>query len=340
MSRLFRDFEGGTLFPHGSVVCIGAFDGLHLGHRMLVRHAVARARACGVPAVAVSFEPLPREFFAPAVPPPRLTLARAKIKGLYEFGADSVGLIRFDDRLSKMSADDFVRLVLVGRLCAREVWIGPEFRFGHRRGGDIGLLHALGQQHGFVAGEIAPVHRHGERISATRIRELLGAGAFAHAGDLLGHPYAIGGRVVRGKQLGRTLGYPTANLRFSRTPALSGIYATWVHGVAETPLPSVSSFGTRPTVAGVERLLEAHLFDFQGELYGRHIDVQFVAKLREEERFDGLEALTVQMHRDADQARAVLMAHVSSPQHPIVTASLSQEPAHPCVDVLKNPAQR
>lgn len=184
MSRLFRDVEGGTLFPHGSVVCIGAFDGLHLGHQALVRHAVERARALGVPAVAVSFEPLPREFFANDTPPPRLTLARAKIEGLYGFGADSVGMIRFDGRLSAMSAQDFVRLALVGRLCAREVWIGPEFRFGHRRGGDIALLRALGEQHGFAAGEIAPVHLRGERISATRIRELLVAGEFAHAGEL------------------------------------------------------------------------------------------------------------------------------------------------------------
>lgn len=214
MSRLFRDVEGGTLFPRGSVVCIGAFDGLHLGHRTLVQHAVARARALGVPAVAVSFEPLPREFFAPAAPPPRLTLARAKIEGLYGFGADSVGMIRFDGRLSKMRAEDFVRLALVARLRAREVWIGPEFRFGHRRSGDIGLLRTLGEQHGFVAGEIAPVHLHGERISATRIRELLGAGEFARAGDLLGRPYAIGGRVVRGKQLGRTLGYPPPTCAF------------------------------------------------------------------------------------------------------------------------------
>ncbi|RXE05825.1 bifunctional riboflavin kinase/FAD synthetase [Xanthomonas perforans] len=350
MSRLFRDVEGGTLFPRGSVVCIGAFDGLHLGHRTLVQHAVARARALGVPAVAVSFEPLPREFFAPAAPPPRLTLARAKIEGLYGFGADSVGMIRFDGRLSKMRAEDFVRLALVGRLRAREVWIGPEFRFGHRRSGDIGLLRTLGEQHGFVAGEIAPVHLHGGRISATRIRELLGAGEFAHAGDLLGRPYAIGGRVVRGKQLGRTLGYPTANLRFPRTPALSGIYATWVHGVAERPWPSVSSFGTRPTVAGVEPLLEAHLFDFQCDLYGRHIAVEFVAKLRDEEKFDGLEALTVQMHRDAEQAREVLAAQMHAEQQPSSTASPlqepednaspSQEPAHPCADFSSNPAQR
>lgn len=306
MSRLFRDVEGGKLYPHGSVVCIGAFDGLHLGHRALVRHAVERARALGVPAVALTFEPLPREFFAPASPPPRLTLARTKFEGLRDLGAEGVGLVRFDRRLCSLSAEDFVRQCLVGRLSAREVWIGPEFRFGHKRGGDIALLQRMGAELGFAAHEIAPVHLHGERISSTRIRELLVAGNFDHAADLLGRPYAIDGRVVRGKQLGRTLGFPTANLRFPHTPALSGIYATWVHGVFEQPWPSVSSFGTRPTVAGVEPLLEAHLFDYHGDLYGRHINVEFVAKLRDEEKFDGLPALTEQMHRDAEQARRIL----------------------------------
>jgi riboflavin kinase/FMN adenylyltransferase len=306
MSRLFRDVEGGILFPQGSVVCIGAFDGLHLGHRALVRHALARARALGVPAVALSFEPLPREFFAPAAPPPRLTLARTKVEGLQQLGADSVGLLRFDLRLSSMSAQDFVRRTLVDRLQAREVWIGPAFRFGHKRGGDIALLREMGAQLGFSAGEIEPVHLRDERISSTRIRELLVAGAFAHAAELLGRPYAIDGRVVRGKQLGRTLGYPTANLRFPRTPALSGIYATWVHGVTAQPWPAVSSFGTRPTVQGVEPLLEAHLFDFDGDLYGRHIEVEFVAKLRDELKFPDLLSLTEQMQRDAETARRLL----------------------------------
>ena len=306
MSRLFRDIDGGVLFPQGSVVCIGAFDGLHLGHRALVRHAVARARALGVPAVALAFEPLPREFFAKDNPPPRLMLARDKVASLRELGVDSVGLLRFDAKMAATPAEDFVRQLLVHRLGVREVWIGPQFHFGNRRGGDLALLQAMGSALGFVAGEIAPVHLHGERISSTRIRELLVEGNFAHAADLLGHPYAIGGRVVRGQQLGRTLGFPTANLRFPKTPALSGIYATWVHGVFEQPWPSVSSFGTRPTVDGVEPLLEAHLFDYQGDLYGRHIEVEFVAKLRDEVKFNDLPALTAQMHRDAEQARNIL----------------------------------
>jgi riboflavin kinase/FMN adenylyltransferase len=223
MTRLFRSIEGGPLFPHGSVVCIGAFDGLHLGHRALVRHAAARARALGVPAVAVAFEPLPREYFAQGEPPPRLTLARDKVMLLRDFGVDAIGLLRFDAAMAAMPAEAFVEQLLVHRLGAREVWIGPEFCFGNRRRGDLALLQAMGAERGFTAGDIEAVDFHGERISATRIRQRLREGDFAHAADLLGRPYSIGGRVVRGRQLGRTLGFPTANLRFPKTPALAGI---------------------------------------------------------------------------------------------------------------------
>jgi riboflavin kinase/FMN adenylyltransferase len=289
------------------VVCIGAFDGLHLGHRALVQHAATRARALDLPMVALSFEPLPREFFANDGPPPRLLLPRAKIEGLRALGAGPVGLLRFDARLASMSADAFVREMLVERLSVREVWIGPGFRFGKGRAGDIETLRSLGDASGFVAGEIEPVQLDGERVSSTRIRAALQAGDFPAAARLLGRPYAIGSRVVRGRQLGRTLGFPTANLRFDgKTPPLSGIFATRVHGVGAQPWPSVSSFGTRPTVDGIEPLLEAHLFDFDGDLYGRRIEVEFVAKLREEEKFDTLPALVEQMQRDAAQARGVL----------------------------------
>jgi riboflavin kinase/FMN adenylyltransferase len=307
MSRLFRDVQGGPLCPQGSVVCIGAFDGLHLGHRALVRQAAARASSRNLPLVALSFEPLPREFFAPAVPPPRLMLPRAKFEGLRALGADVVGLLRFDARLAAMSAETFVRNVLVERLQAREVWVGPGFRFGHKRAGDIATLHALGDTLGFSAHEIDPVLLDGERVSSTRVRAALQAGDFALATRLLGRPYVIGGRVARGNQLGRTLGFPTANLRFGRkVPALSGIYAVRVHGVGADAKPAVASFGTRPTVGGREPLLEANLFDFDGDLYGRRIDVEFVARLRDEETFPDLPTLVAQMHRDAEQARAVL----------------------------------
>ncbi|KIQ98111.1 Riboflavin kinase [Lysobacter sp. A03] len=291
------------------MVCIGAFDGLHRGHRALVGHAVERAQALQVPAIALSFEPLPRELFARGAPPPRLLSPRAKAEGLCDLGIDQVGLLRFRKRMASMSAEDFVSEVLVRLLQAREVWVGPGFQFGKNRGGDLDLLQQMGKQAGpgFTAGAIEPVTLDGERVSSTRIREALQAGDFATATRLLGRPYAISGRVVRGAQLGRTLGYPTANIRFGgKTPALSGIYATWVHGVGEEPIASVSSLGTRPTVNGTEPLLEAHLFDFRGDLYGRRIKVEFVAKLRDEETFDDLPALTAQMHRDAEQARAIL----------------------------------
>ena len=277
-----------------------------------MRHAVGRARALGVEAVALSFEPLPREFFAPAEPPPRLQLPRAKACGLLELGADQVGLLRFDRALCSLEADEFIRQVLVQRVSAREVWVGPGFRFGKARAGDLATLQQCGHAHGFSAHEIEPVLLDGERVSATRIRAPLQSGPFADPARLLGRPYPIGGHVVRGRQLGRTLGYPTANLRFGgKRPALSGIYATWVHGLG-APRASVSSFGTRPTVDGIEPLLEAHLFDFDGDLYGRRIEVEFVAKLRDEVKFPDLPALTVQMHRDAAEARGVLTHHQAS----------------------------
>lgn len=306
MSRLFRDVEGGPRCPHGSVVCIGAFDGLHPGHRALVRHTVDRARALGLSAVALTFEPLPREFFAPDDPPPRLLLPRDRIEGLFALGVDQVGLLRFNRKLSSLGAGEFAERVLQQRVSAREVWVGPEFRFGKGRAGDIAFLRQAGAELGFEAHEIAPVHVDGERVSSTRIRAALQAGDFEHAETLLGRPYAITGRVVHGGKLGRTLGFPTANLRFGgKRPAFGGVFATWVH-VGGARHASVSSLGTRPTVDGVELLLEAHLFDFDGDLYGRRIEVEFVAKLRDEHRFSDLDTLTEQMRRDAEQARAIL----------------------------------
>jgi len=307
MSELFRDIEGKALCPHGSVVCIGAFDGLHRGHRALIDHAQRRARMRGVKSVVLSFEPLPREFFGRADPPPRLLLPRAKFEGLRALEIDVVGLLRFNAAMTRMSAEDFIERVLVRRLSAREVWVGPEFRFGHGRRGDLALLQTMGAGHGFVAHEIEPVAFANTRISSSRVRQALADGNLDEAAAVLGRRYAMSGKVVRGQQLGRTLGYPTANLRLARKrAALSGIFATWVHGVSAQPMASVSSLGTRPTVNGIEPLLEAHLFDFDGDLYGKHIEVEFVAKLRDEEKFNDLPALVRQMHQDAEQARRIL----------------------------------
>ena len=319
MTTLFRDVTGKTLCSQGSVVCIGAFDGLHRGHRALIEHTRLRARESNLSLVALSFEPLPREFFSKENPPPRLLLPRAKFEGLAELGCDVVGLLRFNTNLSSMSAEDFIEQVLVQKLNAKEIWVGPEFRFGKGRRGDIAMLQMLGARFGFTAHEITPVLHEGERVSSTRLRLQLSSGDMAGAEKALGHRYAIAGKVVYGKQLGRQLGYPTANIRLAgKRTALHGIYATWVHGVGPERMASVSSLGTRPTVSGVEPLLEAHLFDFDGNLYGKRITVEFVAKLRDEEKFDGLPALIKQMDLDSQQARTIL-------RHDETTLELARE---------------
>ncbi|MBS0582989.1 MAG: bifunctional riboflavin kinase/FAD synthetase [Proteobacteria bacterium] len=304
---LFRDIAGDPVAARGSVVCIGAFDGVHLGHRAVLACVRERARELNLDAVVASFEPLPREFFAHGRPVARLSNVREKIEQFRAARVDRALLLRFNAALAAMSAQDFVERVLVRRLNAREVWVGEGFRFGHARGGDVDLLQRLGREHGFAAQALDPVVVEGERISSSAIREALAGGSFALAAHWLGRPFAIGGHVVRGQQLGRKLGYPTANLRLgSRTSPVDGIFAVKVHGVAETVLPGVASLGVRPTVNGKEPLLEAHVFDFEGDLYGRRIQVEFVEKLRDEEKFADLDAMVKQIDRDAAQAREIL----------------------------------
>lgn len=311
MTRLFRDTDGPCLAPHGSVVCIGAFDGIHRGHAALLAQVRERADAAGLAAVALSFEPLPRQHFLGRAGVARLSRPAERYTHLAAY-VDLVGLLRFGDRLATTGAEDFVRRVLVARLAAREVRVGPGFRFGHARRGDLAMLRGLGEVHGFSVHEIEPVSAQGERVSATRVRDLLAAGDFGAAAALLGRRYTMSGRVVHGRKLGRQLGYPTANLplRWGRAP-LHGIFAVRVSGAGLAHWPSVASLGTRPTVAGVEPLLEVHLFDFDGDLYGQRLEVEFVARIRDEARFDSLDALTVQMHRDAADARAALRRPVS-----------------------------
>jgi riboflavin kinase/FMN adenylyltransferase len=258
--------------------------------------------------VVVSFEPLPRAYFSPD-PVPRLSSVREKLAGFAAAGMSHALLLRFNDELTRVSADDFVRRILVQRLAAREVWVGSDFRFGHKRVGDVALLERMGAELGFATKVMPPVLLDGARVSATRVRGLLAAGEFSGAAPLLGRPFVIEGRVERGNQLGRTLGFPTANLALrSRVSPVKGIFAVRV-GLGDAPCswPGVASLGLRPTVNQVvQPLLEVHLFDFDGDLYGRRMAVEFVAKLRDEERFDGLDALTDQMHRDARQARELL----------------------------------
>jgi riboflavin kinase / FMN adenylyltransferase len=312
MTRLFRDAQGSVLAPRGSVVAIGAFDGIHRGHQQLLARVRDRAAALSLDSAVVSFEPLPRQFFQGRDGVTRLTSPRQRIAEVLSH-VDRLGLLRFDKRLAETEAEAFVADVLVGRLRTKEVWVGPGFRFGRGRRGDIALLQQLGRRHDFAANEIESVESDGARISATRIRAALAESRFGEAAAMLGRPFAMGGRVVRGAQLGRKLGFPTANLRipYGRAP-VHGIFAVRVHGAGLVSWPGVASLGTRPTVAGTEPLLEAHLFDFDGDLYGRLLSIEFVAKLRDERHFASLDALVAQMAEDANAARAVLDAKNSN----------------------------
>jgi riboflavin kinase/FMN adenylyltransferase len=308
MLTIHSDIAGPCLAPAGCVLTVGAFDGMHRGHAALLAKVRERSSTLGLVAGAVSFEPLPRGYFSP-VPLRRLSSLREKLEGFADAGIEQLLLLRFNASLVAMSAEDFVRKVLVARMGAREIWVGAGFRFGHNRTGDIELLRAMqGEGHYDVRDLDAVTNGDGERVSASRVRGALADGDFAHARALLGRPFTISGRVVRGQRLGHELGYPTANLRLGkRVPPITGIFAVRVQGVSDQALPGVASLGVRPTISGDgEMLLEVHLFDFDGDLYARRIEVEFVAKLRDEEKFSDLAALRTQMDHDAAAARHIL----------------------------------
>ncbi|HWU75896.1 MAG TPA: bifunctional riboflavin kinase/FAD synthetase [Rhodanobacter sp.] len=308
MMRLSRDVAGPCLAPHGSVIAVGAFDGLHRGHQALLTQVRERAEVLGCTAGVVSFEPLPRAYFS-SEPVPRLSSVRDKLRGFAAAGMEHSLLLRFNQTLTGMSAEDFVQRVLVDRLAAREVWVGGDFRFGHKRGGDVALLERMGAELGFSACTMPVIQLNGTRVSASRVRGLLAAGEFSGAEPLLGRPFVIDGKVEYGNQLGRTLGYPTANIHLrQRVTPVQGIFAVRVGlGESECSWPGVASLGVRPTVNQVSQpLLEVHLFDFEGDLYGQRMAVEFVAKLRDEQKFDGLEPLKAQMALDSGRARELL----------------------------------
>jgi riboflavin kinase/FMN adenylyltransferase len=307
MLKIYRNITGPCLAPDGSVLAIGAFDGLHRGHAALLAKVRERAAKRGLVAAAVTFEPLPRSYFSPA-PLKRLSSVREKLCGFAEARVETLLLLRFNAALVGMSAEDFVRDVLVARMGAREIWVGADFRFGHNRVGDVALLEAMQGEGGYEVRVLDAVSNgDGERVSASRVRGALTAGDFAHAAELLGRRFTIGGRVVRGQRMGHQLGYPTANIRLGkRVSPVSGIFAVRVR-FGDKWWRGVASLGVRPTIAGGgEPLLEAHLFDFDGNLYGQRIEVEFVAKLRDEQKFSGLDALRAQMDRDAVEARRIL----------------------------------
>jgi riboflavin kinase/FMN adenylyltransferase len=304
---------GGAYASGRTVVTIGNFDGVHLGHRALVDRCRELAGSSDSVAV-VTFEPLPQAFFRPEQPPARLSTVYQKLSLLGGLGVDLAWLLRFNRELAGLTAREFVELVLLRCLRARSVVIGEDFRFGRGREGDVSLLEALGQELGFTIHKVPAVLCKGERISSSGIRKKLAAGDFFGAADCLGRPFRMEGRVVRGASLGRKLGYPTANLQIRAEPSpLGGVLAAFARVSGGPWMPAVTNLGRRPAVGGKEALLEVHFFDFDEDLYGQRLEVQFVAKLRDEMDFGNIDDLVVQMKRDEQRARGCL-AETETPQ--------------------------
>jgi len=303
--ELIRGLHNLRARHRGCVATIGNYDGVHLGHRRVLRNLCQRARDRGVPAVVVVFEPTPLEFFRPDQAPPRLMRLREKLQALAACGVDRVLCLRFDRALAEMEPEDFIDRVLIDGLGVQHLVVGDDFRFGHRRRGDFEMLCRAGVAQGFEVARMETCEIDGERVSSSRVRAALAAGRLEEAARLLGRPYTMSGRVRSGRRLGRDLGYPTANIALHRLRSpVSGILVVAVDGVRpDGPASGVASLGTRPTVeAGGEVLLEVFLLDHEGDLYGRHLDVAFLHYLRAEERFDDLETLRERIARDVEQA--------------------------------------
>jgi riboflavin kinase/FMN adenylyltransferase len=294
----------------GSAIAIGSFDGVHRGHAAILEHVRDSARARGLDSAILTFEPLPREFFAPADAPARLTSLGEKLAAAQALGIHTAYVQRFDRAFAALEPEAFARR-LREAMGARRVLVGEDFRFGARRAGDVALLRQLGSRLDFEVEVLPDVTDDGRgRISSTRIRAALARGDFPEAARLLGRPYAITGRVQHGEKRGRSLGFPTANVRLGRRkPALTGVFAVKCFGAATRGLEGVASLGYNPAVRdGGPATLEAFLFDFQGDLYGRRLTIEFLKKLRDEAPFASLDALAAQIRRDCEAAREYFRA--------------------------------
>jgi riboflavin kinase/FMN adenylyltransferase len=288
---------------------VGNFDGIHRGHQAMLQRLLAGARTRGLQTCVLTFEPHPREFFAAQAAPTRLTSLREKLELLAAHGVARTHVQRFDRAFASLAPEAFAEQVLAKRLKAQWLLIGEDFRFGAKRAGDVPLLKELGRRHGYQVEILPVVARAGARVSSSAVRAALAAGDLARAEELLGRPYSISGRVVHGRKLGRELGFATANVQLKHNrPPLSGIYAVRVHGVGPSSRPAVASLGVRPTITASGRaVLEVHLFDFSADLYGAHMRVEFLHKIRDEEKYSDLAALKAQIERDCEAARALLL---------------------------------
>jgi riboflavin kinase/FMN adenylyltransferase len=301
---------GRSGFAAGTGLTIGNFDGVHRGHRAMLQRLVEKTRELQIPCSVLTFEPHPREFFSPSTAPARLSRLREKLELIADAGIQRTHVLRFGAQLAALAADRFIEEVLVRGLGVRWLLVGPDFRFGARRAGDFAALKSAAGGR-FEVEAMGDVMEGGQRISSSSVRASLAAGDLAGAARLLGRDYSMSGRVAHGEKLGRTLGFPTANIVLRRKPPLSGIFVVQAE-LEETRrvLRGVASVGRRPTIReDAPPLLEVHLFDWNGELYGRHLRVKFLRKLRDEKKFDGLDALRAAIAEDAVQARDYFAKH-------------------------------
>ncbi|MDG1705095.1 MAG: bifunctional riboflavin kinase/FAD synthetase [Porticoccaceae bacterium] len=300
-----RDLQSLQSFNRRSVVTIGSFDGVHLGHQAILNQVKAVAAELGLPSVVMTFEPQPQEFFSGERAPARLMRLREKVEALFEFGVDQVLCLQFNRELRNLTAAEFVRSVLVDGLGTRHLIVGDDFRFGCDRSGDFKMLSEMGETYDFAVQDTETLEVDGQRVSSTLVRQILEQGNFERASQLLGKPFTITGRVVYGQQLGRELGFPTANVQLNRYSApLSGVYAVLVN-IDGAVYQGAANVGLRPTVGDLLKpILEVHLLDFEADLYGRRIEVEFVTKIRDEEKFTSLDKLIESIQRDVKQIRA------------------------------------
>jgi len=302
--RLIRGLHNLHHSQLGSALTIGNFDGLHRGHQAVLRHLQQRAAERQLATTVMTFEPTAQEYFSPRTAPARLQRLREKLAMLQELQVNQVHCLRFNQELAELSADAFVRQILVEGLDVRYLVVGDDFRFGKERVGDLAFLQQAGQRYGFEVVSTCTFLEGEDRVSSTRIRQALAEGDLAVAEQLLGRPYRICGRVSPGQQRGRTIGFHTANVRLHRVVSpLQGVFAVRVYGLDSEALNGVANVGTRPTVDGSYCVLEIHLFDFDLDIYGRYLDVEFCSKLREEKKFESFEALKLQIEFDVEKAR-------------------------------------
>jgi riboflavin kinase / FMN adenylyltransferase len=289
---------------------IGNFDGVHRGHQALLARVCAAASALELEAAVMTFEPHPREFFAQrsgdlSKAPTRIASLRDKLQSLSDHGIDRVIVEHFNAHFASMPPEQFTERVLVHGLHVKWLMVGDDFCYGAKRAGTVAMLIEAGKQHGFHVETLPTVMLGEQRVSSSAVRAALAEGDFARTGELLGHSYAMSGHVIHGQKLGRTLGFPTLNLRVAHRPALAGVFVVQVHGLAGQALPGVASLGMRPTVDDSGRmLLEVHLFDFAESCYGKLVQVEFLSKIRDEEKYDDLATLTAAIAHDGEVARA------------------------------------